>query len=231
MSWKYYKIWGQKDPEKKQEEKIEDNDFFEEKTETITQVAENKSEENFSEVGNNLTQEDSIPDWLKPAETEETKNFEQDILSENNISKNKEIASDEVKEEFVEENFSEEEDKNEIVNNSDYSEIPDWLKPAETTETIEEVSEEPKLETEEELNKFTEIRDEDIPDNTKKEEDNLPDWLKWDFSSAVTENKTENIEEKNLKIWVLIQFHKKKKKQSQNLKKQENLKNKLKVKL
>ena len=189
-------LGGQKDPEKKQEEKIEDNDFFEEKTETITQVAENKSEENFSEVGNNLTQEDSIPDWLKPAETEETKNFEQDILSENNISKNKEIASDEVKEEFVEENFSEEEDKNEIVNNSDYSEIPDWLKPAETTETIEEVSEEPKLETEEELNKFTEIRDEDIPDNTKKEEDNLPDWLKWDFSSAVTENKTENIEEK-----------------------------------
>ena len=189
-------MWVQKEPEVKQEGNLENNDFFEEKTETQNQSIASKTEEKFSEVENNLTQEDSIPDWLKPAEIEETKDFEQDILSENNISKNEEITPDEVKEEFVEEKFSEVENKLETTNTSDYYEIPDWLKTTETTEIIEEVSEEPKLETEEELNKFTEIRDEDISDNTKKEEDNLPDWLKWDFSSVVTENKTENLEEK-----------------------------------
>ncbi|PZM86392.1 hypothetical protein DLH72_01135 [Candidatus Gracilibacteria bacterium] len=75
--------------------------------------------------------------------------------------------------------------------------IPEWLKTGTEQENDNDVlkEQEPKLETEEELNEFTKIQ---LDDDVKKEDD-IPDWLKGSFSQENKADKNENDEVKETK--------------------------------
>ena len=151
-----------------------------------TKTEDSKNDENISENAetetNNLPEENiesewEIPDWLKWSFGD----------SEN---KTEDETSNQTEQEDILWSFGLENEEPKTEGNKAKKEKPKRFKNKEKKANKQEVisnPNEPKLETEEELNEFTKI---DFEEEPKVEEDNIPDWLKGSFWDDISKEKT-----------------------------------------
>lgn len=145
----------------------------------------------FDETSKIEKQEDSV-ELEEEKETPKQEEEEPVMLEDKAITQEKELSS---------------EIKDEEKNIEEWP-IPDWLKwalPVEGNKEEQELevnineTQEPKLETKEELDDFTKI-DKTEEEESKEEEDNLPDWLKQDAKKEKIEELKETKEKKEEKV-------------------------------